>query len=133
MAAEKGRGFVLLVSVNGTLTQVGGLQTNSFTINNETVDVTNKGSAGFRTLLEAGGVGSLEMNATGLFDDDAAFRVLRNAATARTHLACRMAFETGDTLDATFAVGSLQVAGEYNGAVNYNVTLQSSGAWTYSG
>lgn len=133
MAAERGRGFLLQVQVAGVFTQLGGMQTNSLTFNNEVVDVTNKGSLGFRTLLEAGGVRSLELNVTGIFDDDAGYRIMRNAVQNGAHISCRMLFETGDVIEGQFAVASVQNSGEYNGAVNYTISLQSANSWTYTG
>ncbi len=132
MAAEKGRGFVLQVQVSSTWTTVGGLTANGFTINNEPVDASTK-AARFRVLLETGGTSSLEMTANGVFDDDQAFKNVRNATQNNTHLGCRMVFETGDIVEGTFMVQSLQVTGDNGGAVTFQVTLQSTGAWTYTG
>lgn len=131
--AEKGRAFVLQITVGGVMTTIAGQQTTSFTINNEMVDVTNKGSAGKRVLLENAGVGSVEFSATGTFEDDAGVKVVRNAASNNTHVQAQIIFETGDIISGTFGVANLQFSGEYNGADNYNLTLNSSGAWTYTG
>ena len=54
MAVEKGRAFLLKIGDGGgpeTFDVVGGMRSTSLRINNETVDVTNKTSGGWRELL----------------------------------------------------------------------------------
>jgi TP901-1 family phage major tail protein len=132
MAAESGRQFVLQVQVSSTWTTVAGLTANSMTISNEPVDVSTKGSR-FRILLEGAGTSSMELSANGVFDDDQAFKNLRNAAQNNSHISCRMVFSSGDVIEGNFMAGNLQFSGDNGGAVNYQLTLQSAGSWTYTG
>lgn len=132
MAAEKGRGFVLQVQVSSTWTTVGGLTANGFTINNEPVDASTKASR-FAVLLETGGTSSLELTANGVYDDDQAFKNVRNAAHNNTHIGCRMVFETGDIIEGTFMVPGFTITGDNGSSVNYQLTFRSTGAWTYTG
>ena len=59
MAAQKGSAMLMKVGNGGspeTFTTIAGLRSTSLTINNESVDVTNKDSSGKRTMLAAAGV-----------------------------------------------------------------------------
>jgi len=58
MAAQKGSAMLMKVGNAGspeTFTTIAGLRSTSLTVNNESVDVTNKDSSGKRTLLAAAG------------------------------------------------------------------------------
>ena len=89
MSAQKGLEFLLAVedgSTPDTYNTIGGLRSNGLTINNETVDVTNKSSSGVRTLLEGAGVNSIEISGSGVFFDDTEALQILAAAEDNTHL-----------------------------------------------
>ena len=74
MAAQKGSAMLMKVGNGGspeTFTTIGGLRSTSLTINNESVDVTNKDSSGKRTMLAAAGVQSISVSGSGVFTDAA--------------------------------------------------------------
>ena len=48
MAAQKGSAVLIKQTISNTATTIGGLRSSSITINEETVDVTNKDSSGNR-------------------------------------------------------------------------------------
>ena len=59
MVMEKGSGFLLRIAdAGGAYTTVAGLRTTQLSINGEAVNVTNKGSGGWRELLSGAGVRS---------------------------------------------------------------------------
>lgn len=133
MAAQKGRELLLKVEASpggGTFNTVGALRSTSISINNEIVDITNKSSAGARKLLAGAGVTSLAVSGSGVFDDDANFALVEASARANTHLNYQVVIpgtSNGRTYEAAFAITTLEQAGEYNGEVNYSITLESDG------
>ena len=121
MSAQKGLEFLLAVedgSTPDTYNTIGGLRSNGLTINNETVDVTNKSSSGVRTLLEGAGVNSIEISGSGVFFDDTEALQILAAAEDNTHLNFQLTLpsdSTARTYTGEFAIASAALAGEYNG------------------
>lgn len=127
--AELGRSFLLKLSG----TAIAGMRTTSFSINGETVDVTNKDSTSqARELLAAAGVSSMSITGAGVFVDDSNVITLRASAFARTLATYVMEFESGDTYTGSFQVSNVEQAGEYNGEVTYSATFESSGVIAFS-
>lgn len=133
MAAQKGIELLLKIgAVDSSPVTIGGLRATSFTVNNEMVDVTNKDSAGARTLLEGGGVTSLTISADGTFDDSSSHDTLRASALGDTIDTYSLFLPNGDTIEADFQITSYERAGAYNDAETFTITLESSGAITYT-
>lgn len=133
MAAQKGAAVLIKQTIGGTPTTIGGLRSSSLTINEETVDVTNKDSGGNRVLLPDGGILSMSISGSGVFTDSAAEGSFRSDAVGAT------TFQTFDfvipdlgTYAGEFQVTSLEYAGEYNGEVTYSLSLESSGAISFT-
>jgi TP901-1 family phage major tail protein len=133
MAAQKGSAVLIKQTISSTVTTIGGLRSSSLTINEETVDVTNKDSSGNRELLPDGGILSMSISGSGVFTDTAAEVAFRATALAAT------AFQTFTfvipdlgSYAGTFQVTSLEYAGEYNGEATYSFSLESSGAVAFS-
>ena len=87
MAAQKGSALIMRVGNGGspeTFTAVAGLRSTSLTVNNESVDVTNKDSSGKRTLLAAAGVQSISVSGSGVFTDAASETTVKTNALADT-------------------------------------------------
>ena len=133
MAAQKGSAVLIKQTISGTVTTIGGLRSSSLTINEETVDITNKDSGGNRALLADGGILSMSISGSGVFTDSAAEVAFRSAALGAT------AFQTFTfvipdlgTYAGLFQVTSLEYAGEYNGETTYSFGLESSGAISFS-
>ena len=74
MAVQTGASLLVKVG-NGAspevFTTVAGLRDTSISINQETVDVTNKDSSRVRTLLAPGGIKSFTISGSGVFTDSA--------------------------------------------------------------
>lgn len=130
--AYKGRDALIKVSADGgsTFTTVGGVRTNGLTINNEPVDVTNAGSAGFREHLADGGIQSVSLSCDGIVVDNAAFETMLTQAKDRTKVRYKFEFATSGSIAAEFVVTSVQLTGTYNDAQTFSAQLESSGAVT---
>ena len=97
------------------------------------VIVSNKNSLGSqRELLPAGGILSMSITASGVFTDSTAEQTLRSAYGTSTFKSYNVIVPDLGTYAGTFMIASLEYAGEYNGEATYSVTLESSGAVTFS-
>jgi len=133
MAAQKGAALLLKINTTGsTFVTVGGLRSTSITLNDEAVDVTNKDSSGNRTLLADGGIHSVSVSGSGVFTDAASETTLKDAMNASTFKTFQVIVPDFGTYEGSFMVASLEYAGEHNGEVTYSVTLESSGAITFT-
>lgn len=138
MVAQKGRDVLIKAESapgSGVYNTLGGLRATSLSINNEPVDITNKDSAGWRTLLEGAGVQSISVSGSGVFTDAAAYQVVRTAVMANDQINYKIAFP-GDTYvrvyTGEFMIASFEEAGEHNAEMTYSLTLESSGTITAS-
>jgi TP901-1 family phage major tail protein len=133
MAAEKGSAFLLKMG-DGlspiTFTTLAGLKTTNFAINAETVNITHKGSGGWRELLSGAGIRSVSVSGSGVFTNSLAEQRLRVKALAGELDEYQLSFESGETIHAKFQVSRLDYAGDYNGERTYSITLESSGGLT---
>jgi TP901-1 family phage major tail protein len=133
MAAQKGILFLLKEgAVSGTPTTIAGGRTVSMTVNNEQVDVTTQSSANARTLLADAGVQSISIDMSGVFEDETIEETVRGYAFANSINTFSLYFPNGDTLEASFAISNYSRSAEYNGAEEFSMTLESSGAITYT-
>ena len=144
MAAQKGLDVLMKIDISGTKTTIGGLRSTSITLNDESVDITNKDSLGSRTLLAGAGVNSLSVSGSGVFTDSAAEVAVRTAFAAQQNTsdgtsAQTAAFESFQfripnlgTYTGAFQITSLEYAGEYNGEATYSMSFESAGYITFA-
>lgn len=134
MAAIAGR--LCLVKLDntggGSYQTVGGGRTKTLKINSEAVDVTNADSPNqWRELLANAGVKSVDVTLGGVFIDDA--YINQALAYAKDNTIRNWQFiHTGiGTFQAAFDV-EIELEGEYNDAMMYEVTLRSAGELTFT-
>ncbi len=130
MAVEKGSAFLLKVGNGGaplSYVTVGGLRTTQLSVNGDAVNVTHKGSGGWRNLLSGAGIRSVSVSAAGIFTGSTAETKLRTSALAGAIDDYQLAFESGDKMEGKFLITRLDYAGDYNGERNYTIALESSG------
>ncbi len=133
MSAQKGK--LLLISVNttgDTYVDLVEARSNDLTINGSTVEITNKGSAGWKELLEGAGITSMSLSASGVFTDSAAYQKVLAASLANTHLTLRIVRGIGDEFNGIFAVTSLKASGEFNGEEAFSFSFESAGVVAYT-
>lgn len=114
------------------ITTLAGMRSTAFTLSNEMVEITNKDSAGARSLLANAGVQALSLPAAGVFTDAAIEEIVRGYAFADSINRFHLFLGNGDTLSADFKVANYERGGEYNGEETYSLTLESSGSITYT-
>jgi TP901-1 family phage major tail protein len=131
MAAEKGSAFLLKISDGAptpVFTTLAGLRTTGLTINAESVNITHKGSGGWRDLLGGAGIRSVSLSGSGVFTNSAAELRLRTLALSAAVDDYEVVFDSAEKMKGKFQVTRLDYAGDYNGERTYAVTLESSGA-----
>lgn len=130
MPAEKGSAFLLKVSDGGdpaTYETVAGLRTTQMSINGDAVNITNKGSDGWRELLSGAGVRSVSVSAAGIFTGSAAETQLRDMALSGAIAEYELSFESGERMQGQFLIVRLDYAGDFNGERSYTLSMESSG------
>ena len=144
MAAQKGLDVLMKIDISGTKTTIGGLRSTSITLNDESVDVTNKDSLGSRTLLAGAGVNSLSVSGSGVFTDSPAEVAVRTAFQAQQNTSDGSSGQTAafesfqfripnlGTYTGNFQITSLEYAGEYNGEATYSMSFESAGYITFA-
>ncbi|SJZ65239.1 phage major tail protein, TP901-1 family [Consotaella salsifontis] len=131
MAAQRGKDLLLKLDPDGgsNFITVAGLRTRRIAFNAEPVDVTDAESAGrWRELLGGAGVQRASLSGSGIFKDaasDAAMRQLFFEGRLGTFQAVIPDF---GSITGPFQVTALEFAGEHNGEVTFEMTLESAGA-----
>lgn len=135
MAAQKGKLVLLKADTAGgspqIYTTVAGLRTNTWTVNGEDVDVTTKDDDGWQQRLSGAGVRSINISATGIFQDSAIEETVRQWAFNQTINWFQITFENGDRLECQFQISNYERGGDHDGAETYSLTLNSHGAPNY--
>ena len=135
MAEQKGSALLMKLGNSGspeTFTTIGGMRSTSISINDETVDITNKDSGTARTLLANGGILSMSVSGSGVFTDSASEATLQGDMNQATLTNYQFIIPDFGTYTGAFQLTSLEYAGEYNGEVTYSFTFESSGAITFA-
>ncbi len=134
MVAQKGRDMLLKVFDTGsTYTTLAGLRKTDIKFGSEMVDITDIESSGqARELLEAGGVTSVTLSGSGIFKDDAMFEKARVNFVGQLIKNYQLLIPSYGTFQGAFQITDMTVEGEYNNAIQYSLTLESSGVIAFT-
>jgi TP901-1 family phage major tail protein len=132
MTAYRGRNLTLKFGAGGSAPIITQARSHTLTVNNEIVDITNKDSNGYRTLLEDAGVRSASISIEGIVDNTTAFESFKAAAMIGTIGTYRLEFADGDVFEGLFQPTSFAVSGSHNNEQTFTASLESSGAWTFT-
>ncbi len=134
MAAQKGSAMLIKVGSGSpeTFATIAGLRSSSLTVNNESVDVTNKDSSGKRNLLEGAGVQSVSISGSGVFTDAASETTIKTNVLADTISNYQFIAPDFGTFAGKFQITSYELAGEFNGEVTYSLAFESSKPVTFT-
>lgn len=111
---------------SGTYTDIGASSEHTMTINNEQVDVSDKDSNRWKSMLSAG-ARSLAVSINGFVSDNAQFEQMRVAARDDVILNYQLTYGNGDTVTGAFHIDSFEVGGAYNAAQSFTASLSNSG------
>jgi len=133
MAAQKGKDLLVKIFDGTSFVTVAGLRTRRLAFNAETVDVTHAESAGrWRELLEGAGIKRAAVAGRGLFKDAATDTLMRQTFFDGTLKNYQIVIPDFGTIEGIFQIVSLEFAGEHNGEVTYELSLESAGALTFT-
>ncbi len=137
MAKQLGR--ALLVKIDdgtGTKNNLCGLNSKSLTINNSSIDVTTpdcttpEGALYTETLA---GLKNVSVSGDGFFEDSTAEARMNTVAMAADNSTTfEVVVPDFGTYAGTFRITSVEFGGETEGGVTYSLSLESSGAVTFS-
>lgn len=139
MAAQKGKKMLLQIGNNAdptVYTTICGMRAKTLGINNTTIDATHPDCTDpdaplFQITLD--GVKSFEASGSGIFTGSQAekdFIALSLTDDARGPF--RIVVPGLGTFDGTFCIANCNLAGPYDDAVSYDISLASSGALTFT-
>lgn len=127
MAALSGR----KVRIKRGSTAIAGARSDSFTINNEPIDIKDKDDAGWRTYLADVGVRSIDCEVEGVLDDSTFLALAVGTASALLEAYTIEFVGLGD-FTGNFYLASFAVTGEQADAITFTASIQSSGTITFT-
>jgi predicted secreted protein len=125
MAARSGR--ELLIKMAGTA--IAGMKTATVSFTAEGVDITDKLDGGYRTMADFAGVMSFEISGEGVAKD-ADIRDLFKAGGGFLLSDVTIEWDSGEEWECDVWVSSYEETAAHDGATDFSVTMQSSGAWS---
>jgi TP901-1 family phage major tail protein len=133
MAAQKGKDLLIKIDDGSSFVTVAGLRTRRLAFNAETVDITHAESTGrWRELLEGAGVKRAGVSGRGLFKDAATNALMRQTFFDGAVKNYQVVIPDFGTVEGPFQITGLEFAGEHNGEVTYELSLESAGALTFA-
>ena len=134
MSAQKGKDLLVKIADGESFTTVAGLRSRRISFNAEIVDITNAESTGrWRELLDGAGVKRASVSGRGLFKDAATDALMRQTFFDGTIVNYQIVIPDFGTVQGAFQITALDFAGEHNGEVTYELSLESAGALTFTG
>lgn len=110
----------------GTYADMGGITTNSLTINNGVIDITNKSSAGWREIKAGAGLQAVDISLECIFNDETNFLIMEAANINQSLLGYQYA-RGGKTFTGTYKIVSWAETSPDNDKLTASISLQSSG------
>jgi TP901-1 family phage major tail protein len=133
MTAQKGKDLLVKIAGGGGYTTVAGLRTGRLAFNAETVDITHAESANrWRELLDGAGIKRASVSGRGLFKDATSDALMRQAFFDGSVVSHQIIIPDFGTVQGPFQITSLEIAGEHNGEVTYDMSLESAGELTFT-
>lgn len=136
MAANCARSFLIRLKDNAGMPAffaTAGLLTKEMSINSEIVDVTNSDSASqFREILDGCGVASISASGSGIANDKASHGEIIEAAMDKTLRDGEIIVPGIGKWEGKFRVSKYTMKGEHNGAVNFDLSIESSGVIAFT-
>jgi TP901-1 family phage major tail protein len=133
MAAQKGKDLLIKIADGEGFVTIAGLRSRRLAFNAETVDITHAESANrWRELLEGAGVKRASISGRGLFKDAASDALVRATFFDGAVKTYQVVIPDFGAIEGPFQISSLEFAGEHNGEVTYDVSLESAGEVSFA-
>lgn len=110
-------------------TVIGGGRSDTMTINNEAIDITSKDDGGWRVMFGEVGVRTVDISFEGVFKDT---DMTQAALASDIVTAYTVDIDGVGTFSGDFALVSVELGADHDGAMQMSGSLQSSGAITYT-
>ena len=133
MAFANGSTFILQreTDVVDTFENVGCQRSTAVTIATEQIDVTGKCNMPSRALIE-GGVHTVDISASGVYDDSAGMVNFEADAQTGTITKYKLISDLGEELEGLFQISSFEKTGDHTDALQFSSSLVSAGPITYT-
>jgi len=112
-------------------TAVAGARADSFTINNEPIDITEKDDNGWRKYLADVGVRSIDAEVEGILEDSTFLALAVGTSSALLEAYTLDVIGIGE-FTGNFYLASFAVTGEQADATTFTASIQSSGTITFT-
>lgn len=132
MTAQKGKDLLLKIHDGSDFITVAGLRARRIAFNAQTVDTSDSQSAGrWRELLAGAGLKRASITGGGIFKDAASDERVRQAFFDGAAPDWQIVVPDFGTLEGAFQIATLEYAGEHDGEVTFQMTVESAGALTF--
>ena len=134
MTAQKGKDLLLKIDSKpaGTFTTVAGLRARRLSFNAGAVDITNASSTGnWRELLEGAGIKSASLSGAGVFKDVTCDELIRSVFFSGEIRIWEVVIPHFGAIKGLFQITGLEFAGEHDGEVTYELSLESAGSVSF--
>jgi len=133
MGAQKGKDLLVKIHDGSSYVTVAGLRGRRLAFNAELVDITHSESVDrWRELLAGAGVKRAAISGRGLFKDAASDALVRQAFFDGAIRDCQVIVPDFGIVAGAFQISALELAGEHNGEVTFDISLESAGALTFT-
>jgi len=133
MGAQKGKDLLLKFDGGAGFVTVAGLRSRRIAFNAELVDITHAESVDrWRELLAGAGVKRASISGRGLFKDASSDALVRQAFFDGAVNHAQVIVPDFGTVEGLFQISALEFAGEHNGEVTFDLSLESAGALTFT-
>ena len=132
MAKIAGRKVNLWVGATTTGSPIAGGREHGVSINNEAIDVTDKDSDGWRTLLADPSTRSVDISFSGLMDGAAYITLALGTTTAALLAVYSLKIDGVGTISGSFHLSTVELGSPHDDAVELSMTLASSGPITFT-
>jgi TP901-1 family phage major tail protein len=133
MAAQKGKDLLVKIFDGTSYVTIAGLRSRRIAFNAETVDITHAESVErWRELLDGAGVKRASVSGRGLFKDQASDELLRQTFFDGAVKNYQIVIPDFGAVTGPFQITSFEFAGEHNGEVTCELSLESAGALTFA-
>lgn len=121
-------GRAIILKWNGA--KIAGVREKSVAVNGEVIDVTDDDANGYRELLDEDGTKSLDIKVSGVLKGTV-LRAAKIAGGSSSIAAVTFEYPDGAILSGDFKLATYSESDPFAGAVTFEATLQSTGAYTY--
>lgn len=118
------------VRISRSGVNIAGARTDSVTVNNEPLDITDKDDGGWRTYFADVGVRTVSCEVEGVLKDATLLADGAGVATTALLKECVVTISGIGTLTGDFFLANIQVGAEQDGIVTFTATLESGEAMT---